>query len=134
MKPMLKGFADRFGHVSFLESSKNLGFVQNMNRGFTLSRNDVVILNSDTQVTKGWLERMDRCLAEHPNTAVISPLSNNATFLSVPLMNTKNELTCGHTPDSVAELVALHSSRIYPVLPVAVGFCMLMTQIGRAHV
>lgn len=128
MKPMLQEFASKYDHVKFIESSQNHGFIQNMNRGFALSRNDVVILNSDTQVTKGWLDRMDHCLVLHPNTAVVSPLSNNATILSVPLMNSNNVLPPEHTTDTVAAIVATLSSRIYPMIPTAVGFCMIMTR------
>jgi glycosyltransferase involved in cell wall biosynthesis/radical SAM superfamily enzyme YgiQ (UPF0313 family) len=128
MKPMLQEFAQKFEHIIYVESTKNLGFIQNMNKGFTLSRNDVVILNSDTQVTSGWLERMDRCLTLHPNTAVISPLSNNATILSVPLMNSNNILPSGQSPESIAEIVSMQSSRVYPTIPTAVGFCMIMTR------
>ena len=49
-----------------LTAVQNGGFVTNVNRGFDLSRNDVVVLNADTVVTKGWLERMHRCLLSDP--------------------------------------------------------------------
>jgi glycosyltransferase involved in cell wall biosynthesis len=104
----------------------NLGFVGNVNRGFALSRNDVVLLNSDTEVTPGWLERMQRCLASDETLGVVSPLSNNATILSVPVMNEDNLLPADMTPDDFADLVARASRRRYPRIPTAVGFCMLI--------
>lgn len=126
--PMLWAFSKKYHHIRVLESSSNSGFIANTNRGFKVSRQDVVILNSDTQVTNGWLERMDRCLELHPQTGVISPLSNNATILSVPEMNQSNHLPQGYDPDIFAELIAQSSSHSYPEIPTAVGFCMLITR------
>ena len=128
MEPMLRKFASANENVTWLRSATNLGFVQNVNRGFRLSRNHVVILNSDTQVTPGWLERMDRCLESSPSIGIVSPLSNNATILSVPAMNAINQLPSSTDPDEFAALVAQCSNRAYPRLPTAVGFCMLIAR------
>ena len=47
----------------------NLGFVGSANLGLSLSSPaDVVLLNSDTRVTTGWLEAMVECAeSDHPN-------------------------------------------------------------------
>jgi GT2 family glycosyltransferase/glycosyltransferase involved in cell wall biosynthesis/2-polyprenyl-3-methyl-5-hydroxy-6-metoxy-1,4-benzoquinol methylase len=126
--PFLKSAAERNPHVRVVEAERNAGFVANANKGMALTRHEVVLLNSDTEVTSGWLERMERCLESDPAIGIVSPLSNKATILSVPVFNKDNELPEGMTPEAAAALVARHSRRTYPRLPVAVGFCMLITR------
>ncbi|MGA2248629.1 MAG: glycosyltransferase, partial [Verrucomicrobiota bacterium] len=126
--PLLAGLAARHSHMKVVTAGKNGGFVVNVNRGFAISRRDVVILNSDTEVTAGWLDRMDRCRCSQPAIGIVCPLSNNATILSVPRMNARNVLPAGMTPDAFAKLVAQHSERLYPQIPTAIGFCMLITR------
>ena len=126
--PLLQSYAERDRRVRVLTSERNRGFVENVNRGFTLSRNSVVILNSDTEVTAQWLDRMHRCLCSGPLAGIVCPLSNNATIVSVPVMNTPNHLPKKMTPDGFAGLVADCSRRVYPKIPTAVGFCMLIAR------
>ena len=126
--PTLREFGRIDARVQVVAADANVGFVGNVNRGFARSRRDVVILNSDTEVTPDWLERMDRCRHSHPAIGVVSPLSNNATILSVPSFNAANELPEGMSPERFAALVASVSPRSYPRLPTAVGFCMLITR------
>lgn len=124
--PLLKEFAQKDKRVVVLSSEKNLGFIGNMNRGFVLSENDVIILNSDTQVTPLWVEKMHACVSSKLNAGIVSPLSNNATILSVPEMNASNKLPKNFSVDDLAKLVDRVSLRVYPEIPTAVGFCMLI--------
>jgi GT2 family glycosyltransferase/MoaA/NifB/PqqE/SkfB family radical SAM enzyme/Flp pilus assembly protein TadD/glycosyltransferase involved in cell wall biosynthesis len=126
--PLLKSFEKADPRVRLIESSVNKGFVHNVNRGFELSENDVVILNSDTEVTEGWLDRMHRCLNSHPDIGIVCPLSNNATILSVPVMNQSNILPGGMDPNRFGSLIAEVSRRTYPEIPTGVGFCMLISR------
>jgi GT2 family glycosyltransferase/glycosyltransferase involved in cell wall biosynthesis len=124
--PLLNKFAENDKRVIVLPSENNLGFIGNMNRGFALSENDVIILNSDTQVTPNWIEKMHSCVSSNANTGIVSPLSNNATILSVPEMNASNKLPEKMSVDEFAELVFNASNHSYPEIPTAVGFCMLI--------
>ena len=49
-----------------------------------LSRADVVLLNSDTIVTRGWLDALMHCAATDPTIGTITPFSNNAEICSFP--------------------------------------------------
>ena len=49
-----------------LRNERNLGFTGTANRGMAFSRADVVLLNSDTVVTAGWLDALARCAASDP--------------------------------------------------------------------
>jgi glycosyltransferase involved in cell wall biosynthesis len=107
-------------------NARNLGFIGAVNRGFDETTGDVVLLNSDTIVTRGWLRKMLECAASDERIATITPFSNNAEICSYPQM-------CGNHPwpaDGDAELsnraLEMASRREYRNLPTAVGFCMFI--------
>ena len=120
--------AAHHAQLSYDRSCKNLGFVGNVNRALQRTRNDVLILNSDTVVTPGWLEAIIDCRDSCKAIGIVSPLSNNATILSVPNFNSYNDLPAGVSPAHMASLIAAVSKRTYPRIPTAVGFCMLITR------
>jgi GT2 family glycosyltransferase/glycosyltransferase involved in cell wall biosynthesis/SAM-dependent methyltransferase len=121
----LERFARRDPRVILLRNEANEGFVKTANRGMrqALGR-DVLLLNSDTEVYAGFLERLVACAHADITTGVASPFSNNATICSVPEMGKENPIPEGHTPASWAELIAACSQRRRPDLVTAVGFCM----------
>ena len=50
-------------NIIVLENETNLGFVKTVNKGMQYSENDVILLNSDTEVTKNWIEKIrEMCL------------------------------------------------------------------------
>lgn len=123
---------------SVTRSDENLGFVGNVNRGLQSATSDVIVLNSDTVVTAGWVDKLLACAASDPRIALVCPLSNHATLLSVPVMNEDNPIPDGMSIARFGELVARCSIRRYPRLPVAVGFCMLirfaaLQRLGLLH-
>lgn len=105
---------------------RNAGFVATANLGMWLSPADVVLLNSDTEVTSGWLERISTCLASDPGIATCTPWSNNGEIASIPKFCHSNPVP--GDPRGVSEAIArVADSRGgpgYPELPTAVGFCM----------
>ena len=112
-------------NILILHNEKNLGFSGNVNKGMQLSEeHDVLLLNSDTIVTRGWLDKIIRCACSDAWIGTVTPLSNSATLCSVPLMCQDNALPEGFTVDSYAELIERTSLHRYPVITVAVGFCM----------
>lgn len=116
--------------IEILRSPHRLGYVGNVNRGLDTSRGDapgdVVLLNSDTRVTAGWLDKMTRAAVSRPRIASVTPFSNNATLCSVPRFLAENEIPSGHDVDSFAGLVEAVSERTYPTLPTGIGFCLLL--------
>lgn len=115
----------RSGHpqVEILANLRNLGFTGTANRGFGLSRRDVVLLNSDTVVTDGWLEALLRCAASDPAIGTITPWSNNAEILSYPRFCENNRWPDGDDPQPLADAFARAAVPSYPELPTGVGFC-----------
>ena len=110
----------------FHANQKNRGFVATANLGMRLTQNDVVLLNSDTEVTPGWLQGLQRCLSSDPLIATATPWTNNGEIASIPGFCQVNPVP----PDAsaVAGVIARSGSAIYPELPTAVGFCMAISR------
>ena len=105
-------------------NSQNLGFTGTVNRGLELAgRSDVVILNSDTCVTPGWLRRLRLAAYSEPKIGTVTPLSNNAGVFSVPETGS-NELPTALSLESVARSLSQSSSHSYPRVPTGNGFCL----------
>ena len=111
-------------NIIILQNELNLGFVGTVNRGMQYSQNDVVLLNSDTVVTKGWIDKLKDVAYSDPSIATVTPLTNNGSICSVPNFLEDNQLPIGYTIDSFAHFVENISLRRYPEIPTAVGFCM----------
>ena len=56
----------------YVETGAKRTFVGAINRGMALGQNDVVLLNSDTVVTPGWLEKLRRCADSDARIGTIS--------------------------------------------------------------
>jgi GT2 family glycosyltransferase len=114
------------GAWKFHANEANLGFVATANRGMRMTQNDVVLLNSDTVVTPGWLEGLWRCLASDPSIATATPWTNNGEIASIPGFCQENPVP----PDvaAVAGVIAGSGPAAYPELPTAVGFCMAVSR------
>ena len=111
-----------------LSNPTNLGFVGTVNRGLAHSSGDVLLLNSDTVVSAGWLTAIERCAASDPTIATITPFSNNAEICSIPTFCQANP-----EPDNleaVAASVRAAGNPSYLELPTAVGFCMWIRRVA----
>lgn len=112
-------------NVLVIHNQVNRGFPANVNIGMEKSKiNDVILLNSDTVVTKGWLEKLTACAYSDCAIATVTPLSNYATLCSVPDFCKENVIPEGYTLDEYAALIERISFQEYPQIPVANGFCM----------
>lgn len=91
----------------------------------------VLLLNSDTIVTENWLDRLVACAESDPQIGLVGPLSNTASWQSIPEVEdcgdwATNPLPIGMTIDQMGALVARYSARLYPPMPLLNGFCMLI--------
>lgn len=109
-----------------LGNDVNLGFVGTVNRAMALGRNDVILLNSDTIVTSGWLEKIRRCAASDPHIGTITPFSNNAEICSFPNFCRDNPLPPGMSAEDVNRAMERAAVPLYPDIPTGVGFCMFI--------
>lgn len=117
--------ARRLPQVSLLRNERNLGFTLTANRGMLEARADadVVLLNSDTVVTRGWLDKLARCAASDPRIGTITPFSNNAEICSLPRFCANNPWPVTQDPEPLVTALELAAVPTYPDLPTGVGFC-----------
>ena len=121
----LRAFAKRDRRIVLLENSENIGFVGTVNRGMALSQeNDVLLLNSDTEVANDWLDRLQGAAYSQPRVASVTPFSNNATICSYPRFCEANELPGGYRTASMDRLFAEHLAGQTLEIPTGVGFCL----------
>ena len=121
----LREFAALHPETTVLTNARNLGFVGSANLGMRLAgRRDVLLLNSDTEVADGWIDRLRRAADSGSRVGTVTPFSNNATICSFPNFCEPNALPTGQTTASLDRLFSrLHAERTIEV-PTAVGFCM----------
>ncbi len=122
--PMIKKYAKENKGIIVLENKDNLGFVKTVNKGMKYSKSDVLLLNSDTEVSPNWLEKIKKTAYSREKVATVTPLSNNATLVSVPNGLSRNEIPEGLTFLEFAELIEKCAYHHYDELPTSHGFCM----------
>lgn len=114
----------KIDNIYIMHNDVNLGFVGTVNKGMNFSNNDVILLNSDTEVTPKWLEKLIKCAYSNERIATVTPLTNNGTICSVPNFCEDNDIPTNISLNEYAEIVEQVSFKLYPDLPTAVGFCM----------
>jgi GT2 family glycosyltransferase/glycosyltransferase involved in cell wall biosynthesis len=127
-EPELRGYLSdvaRQDAVVLLKNPANLGFVASVNRGMAYAgSNDVILLNSDTEVSGNWVDRLVIQAHADPRIGTVTPLSNNATICSYPDLGGQSTLPPGTTArdmdSACAEANALRAVQI----PTGVGSCM----------
>lgn len=111
-------------NIIILNSKETKGFIKSVNRGMQINpSHDVVLLNSDTIVTKNWIRKLKTAAYSKENIASVTPFSNNATICSLPEFLKSNDLPIDKVA-AFAKMVERLSLYLYPEIPTAVGFCM----------
>lgn len=127
----LRTFAADHGATLF-RSEIAEGYTLAANRGLRLVEAPYcVLLNSDTEVTVGWLDCMVDAMRSNPRLGLVGPLSNTASWQSVPELFVDgdwapNELMDGLSVADMGRIVSRNGS-IHPI-PIGFlnGFCMLI--------
>jgi GT2 family glycosyltransferase len=126
---MLLDLIDGLDGFEYHRNDSNLGFVGNCNRAvleLDTTGNDVLLLNSDTVTTKGFIDEMAEVLYLSPTHGVVAPRSNNATIASMPL---HRRVDSGARTFERTRAVHAAVAPLLPrftVAPVAMGFCYLV--------
>lgn len=111
--------------VSIARNARNVGFTRTCNGVIrSAPMDDVVLLNSDTEVPDGWLSRLRDAAYSRRRVATATPLSNNGEIVSVPNRLVANPVPAGYSLEEFAALVEGVSVREYVELPTGVGFCL----------
>ena len=123
------------GLFTLMTNSQNLGFVYTVNRGMALHpKRDVVLLNSDTEVFDGWLDRLRRTAQRHRRTGTVTPLSNNATICSYPRFLQDNPFPLELSYAEIDALTASVNIGIAVEAPTGIGFCLYIKRAALKEV
>jgi len=115
-----------------IQNKQNLGFVKSANIGLKLKKEHSILLNSDTLVTTEWIQKFEQTLNSVQGLGTATPWSNNAEICSLPQTLLANPIPF-NINDLAEELQQKHLP-IYPELPTAVGFCMLVSKQAKQKV
>jgi O-antigen biosynthesis protein len=110
----------------YIENIENMGFVVSANKGMSVDANShKLLLNSDTIVYDGWLDRI--CAhARNDGVGTVTPLSNNATIFSYPDPNTSNHYSVELALRDLDLAASVVNKDCGVDVPTGMGFCMLI--------
>ncbi|GAB5377976.1 MAG: hypothetical protein AcusKO_44380 [Acuticoccus sp.] len=118
--------------IHYIGNAENVGYTRNINRGLQLTVADyVVLINSDTIVTPRWLEKMFQVMTLDKAIAAVGPLSNAASWQSVPRTKAPdgdwiiNRFDRSCSADDIALILEELHDGASPEFPLLNGFCTL---------
>lgn len=118
-------------------NKENRGHIFSTNVGLKKSQGDVIILNSDTIVTKNWIEKLKSIAYQEESIATVTPLSNKASIFSIPKITggATKVINVDNKPENTNFLLEKIFNNQYLETPTGHGFCMfikrkVITEIG----
>lgn len=112
-------------NLIIIHKTINSGFSDSVNIGMIVAGNqDVILLNSDTVVQDGWLDRLVAVADLDNRIGTITPMSNNAEICTVPYLCKSLPIDDSSLAIAVDRAAAVVNSGKIIDIPVAVGFCM----------
>lgn len=124
----IKNAIDGWDNAYYFRNPKNLGFVKTCNKAvfeYDDTDNDVLLLNSDTEVTESFLEELIWALYSQEKVAAVSPRSNNASIATIPLSMAVKKGIDAKKSYKLFQKIRKKLPRTQEA-PVAHGFCMLI--------
>lgn len=130
----LRSVAENSEKVKLIRNESDLhGYTYAANIGLRSADADYyVMLNSDTIVSEHWIDNMMACGESDTQIGVVGPLSNTASWQSVPKLTDDdgdwchNEIPEEFTISTVAKMIESNSGKIYPQVPLLNGFCLMI--------
>ncbi|WP_412772122.1 glycosyltransferase family 2 protein [Nitrobacter sp.] len=117
------------GTIDLLVNETNLGFVGAVNRGLeNTPAGDVVLLNSDTVVPPGFVERLANVAHSAPNIGTVTPLSNNGDIFSFPIPNDFNPMQSYESILAIDRVAGIANAGGVTDVPSGIGFCLYVTR------
>lgn len=106
--------------VTIIENKVNSGFVRSCNVGIQASKNDVILLNTDTIPGPFWLENLQKAVYSDSKIMTASPLSNSIEDLSIPCIKGKQDIDVELISNILNKFVSQNRIEVHS----AHGFCM----------
>jgi GT2 family glycosyltransferase len=116
-------------NLLIIERHSNGGFSQAVNLGMLVAGDrDVILLNADTVVQSGWVDRLRHSAQMDERTATVTPFSNNAEICTLPYICKSLPVDDPAFATAVDQLASQVNAGKLVELPVAIGFCVYIKQ------
>jgi GT2 family glycosyltransferase/glycosyltransferase involved in cell wall biosynthesis len=113
--------------ITLLRHPAAQGFPTSANAGIHAAKaRDVVLLNSDTLVPPGWLERLRDAAYSADDIGTVTPLSNEASILSYPGPAGTNSKPDQKATNRLDRLAVRANGAAVVDIPVGVAFCLYL--------
>ena len=115
--------------VEVMVNARNLGFIGSVNRALArIKQDDVILLNSDTIVPPGFINRLAAAARSSADVGTVTPFSNNGEFTSFPIPYRSNPLCSREDMERIDAIAAqVNAGRIIDI-PSGIGFCLYLTR------
>ena len=111
--------------ITVIANPVNRGFPAAINQGLRMAQGEqLLILNNDTVVTPGWLERQLEALASAPEVGMVGPCTNRISGEQQVAVDYDQEALQGL--DEFSSKWSIQHRKQYEPTDRLVGFCMLM--------
>lgn len=114
-------------NMLLLNNENNVGFVKTVNKGLKLTKNHVILLNTDVILPKNWASRLLFPILKDKKVASVTPFSNAATIFSLPKIGEDNPFA-GDMENINRALEKIIPPYDILHFPTAVGFCMAINK------
>lgn len=115
----------KYPNFKIIENKQNLGYTKTINKSFAMTAGrDVILLNSDTVVTRRWIENLSYLAYSKSKVATVTPMSDNSGAFSFPKINQSNNIPAGETANSYAAKVSRAGWGVNLQVPTGNGFCL----------
>jgi GT2 family glycosyltransferase/tetratricopeptide (TPR) repeat protein len=132
-RDFLKSWVQEDSVATLFRNETARGYTKAANIGLRASKGDyIILLNSDTIVTPGWLEKLIECANSQKNIGIVGPLSNCASWQSIPEIFDKNggwminNIPEGYSLETLSDIVANVSDKAFPCVNFVNGFCYMI--------
>jgi GT2 family glycosyltransferase len=113
--------------VVIIHRTMNGGFSEAVNIGMIAAGDhDVILLNADTVVLDGWIDRIVSAADSDPWIGTVTPLSNNGEICNVPYMCKTIPVDSHNLAVAVDQAASKHNVGKIIDIPVGIGFCMFI--------
>jgi GT2 family glycosyltransferase/tetratricopeptide (TPR) repeat protein len=132
-RDFLKSWVQDVSVATLFRNETAGGYTKAANIGLRASNGDyIILLNSDTIVTPGWIEKLVECATSRKNIGIVGPLSNCASWQSIPEIFDKNggwminNIPEGYSLETLSDIVANVSDKAFPSVNFVNGFCYMI--------
>lgn len=117
------------GSIRLLRHENNLGFARSVNDAIELlTDEDVLLLNADTVLPRGFLERLAQAAHAADDIGTATPFSNNGEYTSYPVPFRENQLPSLADITAIDRTMARVNAGGVIDMPNGTGFCMYVTR------